>query len=82
MRATISTQLALMSLDRNLCKLKHAQTFLYYDQVAWIPLISPLKSFRELHSHALYIMKFVIYTDHVVFRRMWWLKMLLGWGRQ
>jgi len=29
--ATTSTQLALMHLDRNWCKLKHAQTCLYYD---------------------------------------------------
>jgi len=35
--------------------LKHAQTCLYYEQVAWLPLSSAIKSFRERHSHTTYI---------------------------
>jgi len=34
--------------------LKHAQTHINYDQVAWLPLNRAIKSFRELHSHAMY----------------------------
>jgi hypothetical protein len=51
--ATTSTPLELVRLNRNWCKLKHAQTNLYYDQVAWLPLSSAIKSFRKLHSHTL-----------------------------
>jgi len=38
-----------------MCKLKHAQTCHYYDQVAWLPLNRAIKSVRELHSHTMYI---------------------------
>jgi hypothetical protein len=30
-----------------LCKLKHAQTCLYYDQVAWLPFSREIKSFGD-----------------------------------
>jgi hypothetical protein len=54
-RATTSTQLPLMCWYRNWCKSKHAQTCLYYEQVAWLPLRRIIKSFRELHRHTMYI---------------------------
>jgi hypothetical protein len=40
-----------MRWNHNWCKLKHAQTCLYYDQVAWLPVSGAVKSFRKLHSH-------------------------------
>jgi hypothetical protein len=49
--ATISTPLASMRWNRNWCKLKHAQTCFYCDQVTWLPLSRAIKSFRELYSH-------------------------------
>jgi hypothetical protein len=52
--ATTSTRLALICWSRNCCKLKHAQTCLYYDQLAWLPLICTVKLFRERPSHAMY----------------------------
>jgi hypothetical protein len=52
--STTPTQLALMRWNRNRCKLKHTQTCLYQDQVAWLPLSHVIKSFRELHSHIMY----------------------------
>jgi hypothetical protein len=48
--ATTSTQLVLMHWNHNWCKLKHAWTCFYYDQVAWLPLTHAIKSFWELHS--------------------------------
>jgi hypothetical protein len=54
--ATTSTQLALTSLNHTWCKLKHAQTCLYYDQVAWLPLRSAVKQFRGLYSHTVYLL--------------------------
>jgi hypothetical protein len=42
-----------MRLNRKWCKSKHAQTCLYYDQVAWLPLSRAMKSFQELHSHTM-----------------------------
>jgi hypothetical protein len=38
----------------NWCKLKHTQTCLYYQQVAWIPFSNTIKSFRKLHNHTMY----------------------------
>jgi len=35
--------------------LKHAQTCLYYNEVMWLAVSCALKSFRELHSHTLYV---------------------------
>jgi hypothetical protein len=52
--ATTFTQLALMCWNCNSCKLKHAQTRLYYDQVARLPSQRSVKSFRELYSHIMY----------------------------
>jgi hypothetical protein len=43
--ATSSTQLALMRWNCDWCKLKHARTCLYYDQVAWLPLSHAMKQF-------------------------------------
>jgi len=37
---TTSTQLALKHWNQNWCKLKHAQTCLYYELVAWLPFKS------------------------------------------
>jgi hypothetical protein len=37
------------------CKLKHAQTCLYYDQVAWLPSNRAFKSVRELYSRTMYV---------------------------
>jgi len=51
--ATTSMQLALMHWNCNWCKVKHTQTCLYYNQVAWLPLSHATKSFWELHSHTL-----------------------------
>jgi len=31
--------------------LKHAQTCLYYDEVAWLPLSCAVELFRKHHSH-------------------------------
>jgi hypothetical protein len=41
--ATPSTKLALMRLNLKLRKLKYAQTHVYYDQVAWLPLSRAIK---------------------------------------
>jgi len=54
---TTSTQLALMCSNRNLCKLKHAHTCLYYDQVTWLRLSHAIKSFQERHSHTMCVIK-------------------------
>jgi len=35
------------AVNRNWCKLKHAQTWLYYDEVAWPPMSRIVRSFRE-----------------------------------
>jgi hypothetical protein len=48
-----TTQLMLMRCNRNWCKLKHAQTCIYYDQVAWLPLSRAIKPSRELHSYSM-----------------------------
>jgi len=53
--ATISTQLAFMRSHRNMCKLKHAQTCLYYDQVAWFPLNSGKVSLQEFSRPTTYV---------------------------
>jgi len=42
--------------------LKHAQTSLYYDQVAWLPISRAINSFRELHSRTTYICIFSMST--------------------
>jgi hypothetical protein len=42
-----------MHWNRKWCNLKHAHRFLYYDQVARIPLRSAIKPFRELHGHTM-----------------------------
>jgi hypothetical protein len=38
----------------NWCKLKQAETCLYYDQVARLHLNCAIKSFQELHDHTIY----------------------------
>jgi hypothetical protein len=43
-----------MRLNRNWCKLKHAQVCRYYEQVTWLPLNSAIKLFQELHVHTMY----------------------------
>jgi hypothetical protein len=53
--ATTSIQLAVVRWNRNWCKRKHAQTYLYYDQVARLPLSREIKSFWGVHSRATYI---------------------------
>jgi hypothetical protein len=49
--ATTSTQVALMCINYNWWKLKHAQICLFCDQVTWFHLCCAIKLFRELHSH-------------------------------
>jgi hypothetical protein len=44
-----------MPLNGNWCKLKHAQTHLYYDQIAGLPLSRAIKLFRERHSQNMYV---------------------------
>jgi hypothetical protein len=50
---TTSTKEELICWNHTWCKLKHAETCLYYDQVAWPPLSPAIKWFRELHSRAM-----------------------------
>jgi hypothetical protein len=45
---TTSTQLALMCWTLNCCKLKRAQTCLYYDHIAWLPLSCSIKPFQNI----------------------------------
>jgi hypothetical protein len=59
--ATTSTQLTLTRRNRDWCELKHAQTCLHYDQVTWLILSRERKSFRELHSHSVYVCACIIH---------------------
>jgi len=53
--AKTSTKLALMGLNCNKYKLRHAQICLYYDQITWLPSSRAIKSFRVLRSHTMSI---------------------------
>jgi len=44
-----------MDCNHNWYKLKRAQTCLYYNQVAWLPLSHAIKSFWELHGDTMYL---------------------------
>jgi hypothetical protein len=48
---TTSIALVLMHLNHNWCKLIHAETHLYYDQIAELPLSHKIKSLCKLHGH-------------------------------
>jgi len=50
-----------MSWNHNWCKLKHAQTCLYYDPDAWLYVSCAIKSFWEFQSHTTYC--FGSFTD-------------------
>jgi hypothetical protein len=52
--ATTSTQLVLMHWNHSCCKLKHAQTYLYYDEIACLPWSHAIQSFWDIHSHTMY----------------------------
>jgi len=69
--ATSPRQLALIRWNRNWCKLKHAQTCPYDDQIAWLPWSRAIKSFQELHSRIMYIrvciQKFSDWVDNKIY---------------
>jgi hypothetical protein len=68
---TISTQFAFIRLKRNWCKLKHAQTCLHCDKVAWLPASSAIKPFRQHYSHTTYGWSGGIAASHVNLGARW-----------
>jgi len=74
--STTFTRLAVMHWNCNWCKLKHTQTYLYYNQGAWLPLSHAIKSgvWRKLCNeelHNLYCSPNII--TKIKSRRMtWW----------
>jgi len=80
-RTATSIQLALMRGNRNLCKLKHAQTWLHHHQVAWLPLSHAIKSYRELYSHTKFTDGCLQWSKRIVlspFQDVWTVDAFLG----